>query len=44
VFPLLKVARRYSWSAAAQTGAAAVVGVIGLVWLVERLLVPIGTA
>lgn len=44
VFPLLQLARRYSWSAVAQTGAAAVVGVIGLVWLIERLLVPIGAA
>lgn len=44
VFPLLQLARRYTWSAAAHVGAAAVVGVIGLVWLVERLLAPAGVA
>lgn len=44
VFPLLLLARRYSWSTVAHVGATAVVGVIGFVWLVERLLAPSGTA
>jgi hypothetical protein len=44
VFPLLLLARRYSWSTVAHTGVTAVVGVIGLVWFVERLLAPSGAA
>ncbi|MGP3947511.1 HupE/UreJ family protein [Streptomyces sp. 7N604] len=45
VFPLLLLTRRrYSWSTVAHTGATVVVGVIGLVWLVERLLAPGGAA
>ncbi|MFI7407978.1 HupE/UreJ family protein [Streptomyces sp. NPDC049627] len=44
VFPLLLLARRYSWSAVAHVGATAVVGVLGLVWFVERLLAPSGAA
>lgn len=44
VFPLLLLARRYSWSTVAHAGVAAVVGVIGLVWFVERLLAPSGAA
>ncbi|WP_367325805.1 HupE/UreJ family protein [Streptomyces sp. HUAS ZL42] len=44
VFPLLLLARRYSWSKTAHAGAAAVVGAIGFVWLVERLLAPSGAA
>ncbi|MCJ1676013.1 HupE/UreJ family protein [Streptomyces sp. APSN-46.1] len=42
-FPLLLLARRYSWSTLAHAAAAAIVGVIGLVWFVERLL-PAGGA
>jgi hypothetical protein len=44
VFPLLLLARRYSWSTVAHAGATAVVGVIGLVWFIERLLAPSGAA
>lgn len=44
VFPLLLLARRNSWSTTAHTGATAVVGGIGLIWLVERLLAPSGAA
>ncbi|MBC2902444.1 HupE/UreJ family protein [Streptomyces cupreus] len=44
VFPLLLLARRYSWSTVAHTGATAIVGVLGLVWLAERLLAPSGAA
>jgi hypothetical protein len=44
VFPLLLLARRYSWSTTAHVSAAAVVGAIGFVWLVERLLAPSGAA
>ncbi|GGW72528.1 HupE/UreJ family protein [Streptomyces xantholiticus] len=40
VFPLLLLARRYSWSSVAQVGASTLFGVIGLVWFVERLLAP----
>ncbi|MFF3608293.1 HupE/UreJ family protein [Streptomyces sp. NPDC002463] len=43
-FPLILLARRRSWSALAHIGAAAAVGVIGLVWFVERLLPPGGSA
>lgn len=35
---LILPARRRSWSSLAHTGAAAAVGLIGLVWFVERLL------
>ena len=44
VFPLILLARRYSWSTVVHIGAAATVGIIGLIWLVERLLAPSGTA
>lgn len=44
VFPLLLLARRYAWSPRAHLATAAVVGVIGLVWFVERLLVTSGGA
>lgn len=44
VFPLLLLARRHSWSAAAHASATAVVGLIGLIWLTERLLAPSGVA
>ncbi len=44
VFPLILLARRRSWSVLAHVGAAAAVGVIGLVWFVERLLPPGGAA
>ncbi|MFD7259014.1 HupE/UreJ family protein [Streptomyces sp. NPDC059874] len=44
VFPLLLLARRYSWATVAHTGAAAAAGVIGLVWFVARLLTPSGPA
>ncbi|NWF25749.1 HupE/UreJ family protein [Streptomyces sp. PKU-EA00015] len=44
VFPLLLLARRYSWSTVAHIGATGVVGVVGLAWFVERLLAPGGAA
>jgi len=44
VFPLLQLARRFAWSSFAQAGAAALVGVVGLLWLIERLPAPIGAA
>lgn len=44
VFPLLLVARRHSWSSRAHVAGAVVVGVIGLLWLVERLLLAPGGA
>lgn len=40
VFPLLLLARRHPWSSRAHITAAAIVGVIGLFWFVERLLLP----
>ncbi|MFF5713162.1 HupE/UreJ family protein [Streptomyces sp. NPDC012756] len=43
-FPLILLARRRSWSALVHIGAAAAVGLIGLVWFVERLLPPGGSA
>ncbi|MEU6619757.1 HupE/UreJ family protein [Streptomyces litmocidini] len=43
-FPLILLARRRSWSTRVHVGAAAAVGVIGLVWFVERLLPPGGAA
>ncbi|SDJ12543.1 HupE / UreJ protein [Actinokineospora alba] len=44
VFPLLLLARRQSWSSRAHLTTAAIVGVIGLFWLVERLLLSPGGA
>ncbi|MGW8766786.1 HupE/UreJ family protein [Streptomyces sp. NPDC055815] len=44
VFPLILLARRRSWSTLAHAGAAAAVGVIGLIWFVQRLLPPGGVA
>lgn len=43
-FPLILLARRRSWSTLAHIGTAAAVGVIGLVWFVERLLPSGGAA
>lgn len=44
VFPLLLLARRYSWSAVAHVVATGLFGIIGLVWFIERLLAPSGAA
>ncbi|WP_169314137.1 HupE/UreJ family protein [Streptomyces piniterrae] len=45
LFPLLLLTRRrYSWSTVAHVCVAVVVGVIGLVWFVERVLAPSGAA
>ncbi|MET9734642.1 HupE/UreJ family protein [Streptomyces sp. NPDC006458] len=44
VFPLVLLARRYSWATVVQAAAAAVVGFIGLVWFLERVLAPAGAA
>lgn len=44
IFPVLLLARRHAWSTRAQLAAAAVVGVVGLIWFVERLLLVPGGA
>lgn len=43
-FPLILLARRRSWSSLAHVAAAVAVGVLGLVWFVERLLPADGVA